>query len=221
MLRLLELLDAPMLRAAQCWFGGGSAVALRCGEFRVSRDVDLLVASTEGYRELRGRVHADGARGLFRGDITIVREARSDRYGIRAALEIDGQPIKLEIVSEGRIDLTGVDDPDLPIGRLCDEDLVAEKLLACDDRHGDDSGLARDTLDLMVLEHVLGALPAAAIKKAVAAYGPSVAGRYSQSMARLRARPELLARWLDILEVSGAARALIAARLGALPPAEQ
>ena len=64
---LLDRIDAPLFRAAGCWFGGGSAVSLRCEEFRVSRDVDFLCASRDGYRLLRERVHRDGAQGV-RGD---------------------------------------------------------------------------------------------------------------------------------------------------------
>lgn len=33
--RLLECLDAELLRANHCWFGGGTAIALRCNEFRL------------------------------------------------------------------------------------------------------------------------------------------------------------------------------------------
>lgn len=59
---LLDRIDAPLFRAApECWFGGGSAVSLRCEEFRVSRDVDFLCASRDGYRMLRERVHRDEA----------------------------------------------------------------------------------------------------------------------------------------------------------------
>lgn len=217
-LALLEHLDAGLLRGAQCWFGGGAAVALRCAEFRVSRNVDFLCASRDGYRAVRERVHHEGAQGLFQRPVTVVREARADRYGIRTAVEIEGQPVKVEIVSEGRIDLVGFDDPSLPVARLCDVDLVAEKVLANDDRHGDDSGLARDTIDLVVLEHVLGTLPEAALHKAVAAYGPSVAGTFVRSLEKLRARPLVLARWLDLLDVSEEARTWIAAKLDALPP---
>jgi hypothetical protein len=83
---LLGRVDAALFRDARCWFGGGSAVSLRCGEFRVSRDVDFLCASREGYRLLRQRVFDRGAPGLFARDVVVAREARADRYGIRLAL---------------------------------------------------------------------------------------------------------------------------------------
>ena len=62
----------------------------------------------------------------------------------------------------------------LPVARLSDEDLVAEKLLANEERPWDDSTLGRDAMVLLVLEHALGGCPAGASDKARAAYGPSV-----------------------------------------------
>lgn len=218
-LALLEHVDSVLFREAQCWFGGGSAVSLRCAEFRVSRDVDFLCASREGYRLLRRRVFDKGAPGLFARDVVVAREARADRYGIRLAITIDGQPLKFEIVSEGRIDLGGIDDPALPVGRLSDADLVAEKLLANDDRHLDDASLWRDALDLLALEHTLGALPAEAWGKARDAYGPSIEVAWQRALKRLRDRPDLLGRSLDLLDVLPAARAVFESRLAALPEA--
>jgi hypothetical protein len=218
---LLDRIDAPLFRAAECWFGGGSAVSLQCEEFRVSRDVDFLCASRDGYRLLRERVHRDGAQGLFRSPVTLVREARVDRYGIRMAIDIDGQPLKFEIVSEGRIDLVGADDAALPVARLTDEDLVAEKLLANEDRLWDDSALGRDVMDLLLLEHALGGLPSAAWEKARNAYGPSVESAWPRALERMRARPEQRRRAYEAMGVTASAREVIEARLGALPPVEE
>lgn len=105
-LALLERLDAPRMREASAWFDGGTVVSLRCGEFRVSRDVDFLCASNEGYRELRARVRGDGARGLFLRDVDLLREPRVDRYGIRVALSLGDVALKLESDSEGLIRVT-------------------------------------------------------------------------------------------------------------------
>jgi hypothetical protein len=49
-LALLSALDAAFLRQAECWFAGGTAVSLRCDEYRLSHDVDFLRATREGYR---------------------------------------------------------------------------------------------------------------------------------------------------------------------------
>lgn len=215
-LALLERLDATLLRGARCWLAGGTAVSLRCGEFRVSRDVDFLCASMEGYRTLRERARARGGLGLFARDVAIAREPRVDRYGIRMAVEVDGELLKFEIVSEGRVGLRGEDDPTLPVARLTDVDLVVEKLLANDDRYLDDSALGRDAVDLVMLEHALGALPAEAWEKAKAAYGPSVERAWPEALRRLRDRPALLARAFDEMRVSPEARALVSAKLASI-----
>lgn len=210
---LLASLDAGLLQQAECWFAGGTAISLRCDEFRLSRDVDFLCASREGYRMMRHRVYEAGVRGLFTSDVTVRRELRADRYGIRVVLDVAGAPLKLEIVSEGRIDLAGVDDPSLPVARLTDEDLVAEKLLANEDRFLDDAALGRDVIDLILLEHRLGELPQVAWDKAREAYGPSVEDAWNRALRRLRDRPEWRARALEALSVTPEARAVVEERV--------
>ncbi|WP_438042376.1 nucleotidyl transferase AbiEii/AbiGii toxin family protein [Sorangium sp. So ce128] len=212
-LDLLTSLDAALLRQSECWFAGGTAISLRCDEFRISRDIDFLCASREGYRQLRQRVYEAGVRGLFVADMAVRRELRADRYGIRVVLDVGGAPIKLEIVSEGRIELAGVEDPALPVARLADEDLVAEKLLANEDRFLDDAALARDVIDLILLEHVLGGLPQAAWDKARDAYGPSVEDAWSRALRRLCDQPAWRARALEALCVTPEARAVVEARV--------
>ena len=54
--RVLESLDGSLLREHGCWFGGGTAISLRLGEFRESLDIDFLVSDSAGYRELRERL---------------------------------------------------------------------------------------------------------------------------------------------------------------------
>ena len=215
---LLSTVDAALCHDTDCWLGGGTAVSLRCDGFRLSRDVDFLCASRDGYARLRERVWQHDAQGLFTRPVTVVRPLRVDRYGIRVVVGVEATAIKLEIVSEGRIDLRGVDDPALPVPRLSDADLVAEKLLANEDRYADDATLSRDILDLILLEHTLGALPESAWIKARSAYGPSVDTAYTRALHRLRDRPDHLLRTLDGLSITAPARAVIAARLAQLPP---
>ncbi len=50
---MLGALDGDLLQAHHCYFGGGTAIALRYGEYRESVDVDFLVSDVAGYRELR------------------------------------------------------------------------------------------------------------------------------------------------------------------------
>jgi len=216
-LAALAALDTELFADTGCWFAGGTAISLRCGEFRVSQDVDFLCASRDGYRVLRERVFDRGVAGLFRVAPPVLRELRADRYGIRTVLRIDGEPVKFEIVSEARLELRGVTDPALPVARLADEDLVAEKLLANADRYLDDAAMGRDAIDLIVLERALGGLPAASFEKARQAYGASVDEAWHRALVRLRDKPELLARSLDAMSVDAAARAVIAARLASVP----
>jgi hypothetical protein len=41
------------LSLRHCYFGGGTAMALRYGEYRESVDIDFLVSDLAGYREMR------------------------------------------------------------------------------------------------------------------------------------------------------------------------
>jgi hypothetical protein len=50
---LLGQLKPELLPRHHCLFGGGTAIALRCGEFRQSVAADLPVSDRQGYRELR------------------------------------------------------------------------------------------------------------------------------------------------------------------------
>ena len=39
---MLEALDGDRLRTLRCWFGGGTAIALRHGEYRESVGIDYV-----------------------------------------------------------------------------------------------------------------------------------------------------------------------------------
>ena len=212
-LHLLEKVDSELLAQNQCWFAEGTAVALRCHEYRISRHVDFLCASRDGYRRLRQLVFDNGIQAIFRSPMVIVRDVRADRYGIRFGVQVDGVPVKVEIVSEGRIDLQGCEDPTLPVCRLDDVHIVAEKLLANDDRYLDDASQGRDALDLLILEHTLGGLPDKAFELAEMAYGASVRQSWSRAIERLRQRPEKVARWIQSLKVAPEAKQIIETRL--------
>lgn len=84
---ILQSLDADGLSAADCLFGGGTAMALRYGEYRESIDIDFLVSRIEGYRQFRQRLTGpDGLQAITRAGHTLtqVREVRADQYGIRS-----------------------------------------------------------------------------------------------------------------------------------------
>lgn len=211
-LALLEIMDIDLLTECACYFGGGTAVSLRCAEPRVSRDVDFLCSSHEGYRLLRQRVFGRGARALFRQDIEPVRELRADRYGVRASIRAGASAIKLELVSEGRIELEGVRDPALPVMRLSDDDLVAEKLLANVDRGLDDASLGRDIIDLLLLDEALGGLPERAFEKARGAYGDAVDRAFDRMRARIRDDAAYRVHCFDALGIDAGPRGIVERR---------
>ena len=105
---VLLALDAERLADQGCLFGGGTAIALRYGEYRESVDIDFLVSRTEGYRTLRQWLTAPGGvANLARAGVALEpsRPVRADQYGIRTMLRVEGIDIKFEIVLEGRIEL--------------------------------------------------------------------------------------------------------------------
>lgn len=183
---VLESLDVERLLKHQCLFGGGTAIVLAHGEYRESVDIDFIVSSVDGYRELRGLVNAEGITALMTRPLPLRREVRIDQYGIRCALDVDGLPIKFEIVFEGRVTLA---DP-LPEQRvngvwtLTREDQIATKLMANSDRWADSSVWSRDIIDLAMLTDGGPADPAG-VAKAMRAYGDSVLADIEKARAPL------------------------------------
>lgn len=174
--QVLEALDARLLLKHRCLFGGGTAIALANGEHRESVDIDFICCSIDGYREIRGLVGGGGIGALMNGAISLLREPRIDQYGIRCVLQVAREPIKFEIIFEGRVQFA---DP-LPEDRICGvwslalQDKVATKLMANSDRWADAGVVSRDIIDLAVLADAAGTLDPLGVAKAVRAYGPSV-----------------------------------------------
>lgn len=186
---LLASMKTDLLASCECFFGGGTAIVMLLDEYRESHDVDFLCASVKGYRRIREVVFEDGLAGLFNRRPKILREARSDQYGIRAALLVDGGPVKFEIVREGRVSLSGKVDPGLGVPVLTRADLAAEKLLANADRGLDRVTRSRDYIDLVAMRSRWGRSPVAASRKAYAAYGRRTIEASLRSSKRLLADP--------------------------------
>ncbi len=181
--QLLDAMSAEFLQQTECFFAGGTAIALSLGEYRESVDVDFLCASQEGYRALRNTISLNTLGALFSQPISLAREVRSDRYGIRTFIKVDGVPIKFEVVREDRIDLQG--EPGLRFGvpMLSRADLYAEKLLANADRYLDKSQASRDIIDLAVMILHWGPVPDIAWAKVRDAYGASADKAYQGAIA--------------------------------------
>jgi len=213
-LSLLRQMDPVFLRATACCFRGGTCLALILGEYRESVDIDFLCAATAGYRAIRSTVSERSLGELFRIEPRLLREVRADRYGIRTVLEVEGVPIRFEVVLEGRIALRCGTVDRLPVPVLARTDLFAEKLLANCDRWADRSTFARDVLDLLVMSAHWGPIPAAALEATEKAYGPAVRIAFERATRALADDPAYLARCFDALSVSSGAQTIVRERLG-------
>jgi hypothetical protein len=218
--RILWALDAGVLREHACLFGGGTAIALRFGEYRESVDVDFLVSDAARYRALRhvltGR---DGLRAILKPaepSVAQAAELRADQYGIRTRISVDGAPVKFEIVFEARIALDAPAPQDAVCGVACltPGDMAASKLLANSDRWADDGVFNRDLIDLAMMQPRLPLLRAAVVK-AEAAYGASVLRDLQRAIERMQARPGWLAHCMLAMRMGGPA-AVVWQRIRAL-----
>lgn len=211
---LLKQLNGELLQRHHCLFGGGTAIALRHGEFRQSVDVDLLVSNRLGYRELRQLIRRhDSLVPLWKDSRHPPEESReplTDQYGIRAGVVVAGVAIKLEIVLEGRISLEppGPQDAVCGIASLTLNDLACSKLLANSDRWNDDGVFNRDLIDLAHLP-LNPALWQRALVKAEEAYGDAIRIDLSKALERLQGREGWLERCRQALAIEAPRAALL------------
>ena len=201
--RALKCFDAGLLTDTCCYFGGGTRIVLGLGEYRESADVDFLCADGPGYRRLRNTISPNSLGDILREPIALSREVRADRYGIRTFLDLDGEPVKFEIITEGRILI----DPDpaaaLPVPALEPASCFAEKFLANADRWADRSVLSRDVIDLAFMIRGWGnAAAVAGLERATGAYGNVVVDSLSKSVSKLKEDPGYLRHCSEELAVS-------------------
>ncbi len=217
---VLEALDAECLATCACLFGGGTAMALRYGEYRESMDIDFLVSDRHGYRQLRQRLTGpDGLRAITQPGVALhqVRELRADQYGLRTMLRVDDANIKFEIVLEGRIalDAPGAGDRLCGVATLTPLDMATSKLLANSDRWRDDAVASRDIIDLAMMAPPK-ALLRRAIAKAQAAYGDSIEADLVKAIEDLRLRPYRLDHCMSAMRMTTVSKAVLWARIKAL-----
>ena len=207
--RIAEVLlkiDPRILGERGCLFAGGTAIALRYGEFRESVDIDFLVSSLEGYRDLRQMIRqASSLKPIFHNHRCTIMEEREplmDQYGIRTRLNVEGKTIKFEIVLEGRVrlDPPGPEDTVCAVPCLTLVDMACSKLLANSDRWNDDGVFSRDLLELAHLPLKPNQL-INALSKAEGAYGESVQKDLIQSLERLLGRDGWLERCREALKI--------------------
>jgi hypothetical protein len=200
--QVLYALDGDLLMKNNCLFGGGTVMAMRFGEYRESVDIDFIVSSTTGYRELRQMV-GTGLGSLFR-DRTLpfapLGEVRTDQYGIRSMLKVVGRNIKFEIVREGRVELEkpGPNDTVCGIATLTFLDMCTSKLLANADRWYDDGAFSRDLIDLAMMKPDR-ALLGRAVSKAQSAYGNAILQDLAKAIDRVEDRSGWLERCMEAM----------------------
>ncbi|MCT6735255.1 nucleotidyl transferase AbiEii/AbiGii toxin family protein [Rhodococcus qingshengii] len=207
---VLESLNSELLRDTSCYFGGGTAIALRFGEFRESIDVDFMVSSAAGYRTLRELIKSSGFKSIMVHQVPLVRDPVADQYGIRAILDVGGTPIKFEIVSEGRIsfEIPGRDDEVCGVATLSLLDMATSKLLANSDRWADTSVFSRDLIDLAMMEPSNGLMDEA-VDKAEGAYGSSVVRDLDKAIDYHRDNPHRLDQCIRELKMDSTPKALL------------
>ncbi|MDP2139267.1 MAG: nucleotidyl transferase AbiEii/AbiGii toxin family protein [Gammaproteobacteria bacterium] len=205
--QVLLSLNAELLRENRCYFGGGTAIALRCGEYRESVDIDFLISDIECFRNLRQLLtSSSGLATIVRNDaapLTTVRDIRADQYGIRTVLLMAEHKIKFEVVLEGRIDLevSTLADEICGVATLTRADMAASKLLANSDRWADDSVFNRDLLDLAMLDLPLNILRRA-VEKTEKAYGTSIRTDLARAIERFQNRDGWLDRCMQVMSVT-------------------
>jgi hypothetical protein len=201
---VLGALDGSVLAQNACWFGGGTCIALKFGEYRESVDIDFLVSDPVGYRELRQMLTGtDGLAPITRQGampLELLREVRADQYGIRTQVRMDGHAIKFEIVREARILFQdpGKQDSICGVKTLTLLDLAASKMLANSDRQADDGVFGRDIIDLAMMSLKLPQLREA-LEKATEAYGISIARDLGKAIDRMQNRQGWLERCMQAM----------------------
>lgn len=219
--QVLRLMNAELLKVHQCYFGGGTAIALRFGEYRESVDIDLMVSDLPSYRALRTLVREAGSvMALFKNDTTLIsqlREVRADQYGIRTTIGVGQHTIKFEIVLEGRIEFEApaLTDEVCGVATLSVVDLAASKLLANSDRWADEGVFSRDAIDLAMMKPTREVF-VKACAKAESAYGASVRQDLEKAVDKLLDKPEWLEKCMRAMSMTNTPPASLVAALLAL-----
>ncbi|MBE0584823.1 MAG: nucleotidyl transferase AbiEii/AbiGii toxin family protein [Desulfofustis sp.] len=204
---VLTSLDAELLRASSCYFGGGTAITLRYGEFRESVDLDFLISDLSSYRYLRQLLTGPGQFSSIlqtqQTPFPLLNSIQADQYGIRAMLSVAATPIKFEIVLESRmvLDQPAPSDTVCGVATLTSCDMAASKLLANSDRWRDESAFSRDIIDLAMMKPSLK-LMKQAVTKAERAYGNSIIEDLAKAIEFVQSHPEHLERSLQALALN-------------------
>ena len=147
-LALVEKMNSDFLKESCCYFGGGTRLTMTLGEYRESNDVDFICSDASGWRALRSTITNTTLGSIFTNPPVLLREVRADRYSIRTFVQVRGAPVKLEIIKEGNLSITGETTKELPVMVVAQVCCVGQKLLANADRGIDPAFGFRDIIDL-------------------------------------------------------------------------
>ncbi|RJL51951.1 nucleotidyl transferase AbiEii/AbiGii toxin family protein [Pectobacterium carotovorum] len=199
--KVLSALSQHLLDEASCYFAGGTAIVMMLNEYRESVDIDFLCSSRDGYSKLRTLLYGNDFSPLFSSSISTIGDIRKDQYGIRGRIDVEGCPIRLEFVSESRLDLT-LGSHILGVPTLGKADLFATKLLANADRGLDKSAQSKDLIDLAMMQSTWGNIPQEAWDKARAVYGSSVDKAYLDAISMLNRNQSYFEKCMRDLSIS-------------------
>lgn len=194
---ILGKLDGDFLRKNACYFGGGTAIALRFDEYRESIDIDFLTSDVSSYRNLRSLIReSNSLKPLLlnkSSDLRLASDIRADQYGIRTKVLINDVSVKFEIILEARVvfDIPTKKEIICNITTLALHDLATSKILANSDRGLDNATFTRDIIDLAMMDLPVPLLKKA-LQKASGAYGASALADLQKVFTRLEENPELL-----------------------------
>ena len=125
--QVLQALNGPLLKDHECYFAGGTAMALRYGEYRESVDIDFLISNLEQYRALRELLTSPaGISAIVRAEVSSLQQIGDEICGITTLRPLDMATSKLlanadrwrddGVFSRDIIDLAMM-DPSLPMLR--------------------------------------------------------------------------------------------------------
>ena len=191
-LDLIGRMNLELLTKAACFLGGANAIAMDVGAYRTSDGICFLCSSRQGWSRLRTAFFESNFEAFFpNGDVSAESEFFADQSGIHGWVSIDRRMVKIELITESRVDLEGHMNEAFGVLQLGMPSMFCEMLMTNADRGSDLNSMNRDILDILMMERRWGPLPEIVMQRAVDAYGPVVQVALEQSRAMIGSRVRL------------------------------
>lgn len=188
---LLGCLNPQILEHLGIFFGGGTAIALRLNEFRVSTDVDLFCRDDKALYAARHIAIEEGIQAFFSKNIPVTLH-RVDHDGLKFFASVNGEEIKCEIFNLGLFPIKGEKISLYPIPSLTPYELFTAKLFANANRFMDSRNQNKDIIDLGAMLIAWENIPKTAWEAAYIKYGQAdIDGAFKKATKRLSTRKEL------------------------------